>query len=130
MSQRNPSDFESVREVARKNKMWSCILNPMSPRYQIWLKIFGGDHDIPLKSIDSFSLNMPPDPAHELQLKSCEAYALGIDQMSNEQKERLIVWVIENYKVDRSNVEQELKTKGFPIRSEDIIISFSLRGFM
>jgi hypothetical protein len=104
-----------------RNRLWWATLDRRSPRYADWEKILGSD-DVPLQS--------PASGQTKLGQESAEVYLLDLAQLSAEQRAHLIEFIVQRFKADRREVEQELDKVGFPIRAADVSVAFSLRAFI
>ncbi len=102
-----------------KTRMWSATLDPTSPRYADWRKILGDFDNVPL--VDANRRQAEPIGEH---------YLVDVDALTPDQKARLIAWVAEKFEATPAAVEAEIIQRGFPIRAGDVIVSFSMRGFM
>lgn len=117
-----------------KRGLWHAILNPSSPRHDDWLRILG-THEVPLKSARTHHADLGEE-------RNVELYKLDIAGLSTDQRERLVHWIrskfptatalddVEGSRAFTQQINDQLDTVGFPIRFEDVIVSFDYRGFM
>lgn len=100
-------------------RMWSATLNSSSPRYLDWKGILEWEN-VPL--VDANPRQAEPIGEH---------YLLDVDQLTEDQKFRLISWVSKKFEAPASDVWAEIKkSHGYPIRAADVIVAFSMRSFM
>jgi hypothetical protein len=103
-------------------ELWWARLTSTSPRYADWFGILGTDK-VPLRS--------PGEGETEfIGEGKVQAYVLNLDKLSEEQFERLITFVAKKFRADREIVRKEVQRDGFPIRAEDVTISYDIRAFI
>lgn len=103
-------------------ELYSAILNPSGPNYASWYAIFG-DSQVPLKSPTSARAELGAE-------KDVEVYLLNLAAMTLRVRARLLGTLAQKCGEPVYKVEQELKQTGLPIRSQDVIVSVSLRAFV
>ena len=103
-------------------RLWDAILSSSSPRFQDWQKILGSVQ-VPITSPKSFRTNLGPE-------QGVEVYMLDLERLDFKQRERLKQFVSEKFGIRLRDVEQVLEHDGFPIRAEDVIVSYDLRAFL
>lgn len=103
------------------NTLWEATLNKSSPRYAEWLKILDDDA-VPLDS--------PYQLKASLGGESAEIYMLSIHQFTADQRLRLIHWVADKSGLNPDEISAEIRSRGFPIRTSDVIVAFDLRAFI
>lgn len=98
-------------------------LNPSSPRYLIWRKIFNQD-EIPILS--------PTPVKGKLDGQDPEfIYLLDWNNIVGEESDRLINFVAEKYSITVLAAAEALEKHGFfPIRRDDCLISATLPHFI
>lgn len=107
-----------------KNRLWSAHLVASSPRYQWWREVLGSD-DVPLKHPGERTGNLG-DPVAE----TATVYELDLAALSAGQHERLVRAVATRFNASVSEVRETLAREGFPIRSADVRVAFSMRAFL
>lgn len=110
-----------VERNEKPMKLWWAKLCTSSPRYQDWYGILQSD-DVPLKS--------PGSGPTMLGTEKVEVHLLDLQKLTFEQKERLICFICEKFKEERSVVAAEIEREGFPIRVEDVAVFFDMRAFL
>jgi len=98
-------------------------LNPSSPRYLIWRKIFNQD-EIPI---------MSPIPVKgKLDGQDAEyIYLIDWNRVEGEEADNLMKFVAEKYSVTKDVAYKELERHGFfPIRRDDCLISATLPHYL
>jgi hypothetical protein len=103
-------------------KLWEATLNDKSPRYADWLAILGSSK-VPLKSTTSFECRLGETGRDRV-------YALDLADLSVPQHDRLVKFICMKSGLNRPEVLDELIKKGFPIRTSDVVLTFSLRAFL
>jgi hypothetical protein len=104
------------------NDLWHATLNPSSPRYLSWRKIFPSD-DIPIRSPIPVKAKLDGDPE--------EIYLLDWIEMGDYESEKLIAFVVEKFQTTRAIAVAQLDSdEFFPIRKADVLVSFSMRAFL
>jgi hypothetical protein len=101
--------------------LWVATLNSSSPRYQDWLQILGNDA-VPLDS--------PCQITATLGCEREEVYMLAIHQLTANQRLHLICWVASKFNANPEEIRKEIEQQGFPIRTSDVIVTFSTRAFI
>jgi hypothetical protein len=103
-------------------ELWWARLVSTSPRYADWFGILGTDK-VPLRS--------PAEGETEFVGEGkFNVYVLDLDKLSEEQFDRLTSFVARKFKADLEVVRQEVRRDGFPIRAEDVCISYDMRAFL
>ncbi len=102
-------------------KLWNAILRPGSPRFSDWSKILGGS-EVPITNPKPFMTQLGPE--------STEVYSLDIGRLSRDQCARLVDFIVDRFAVKGREARQTLDSDGFPIRAEDVIVSYDLRAFL
>jgi hypothetical protein len=104
------------------NDLWRATLNPHSPRYQEWRGILG-DEKVPLVT--------PMAITAVLGQEKDEVYLLDWQNLDCEASERLLDFVCKRFGANPEEVALQLDKDGhFPIRTSDVIISFSESAFI
>lgn len=62
--------------------------------------------------------------------KNVEVYLLDMAKMTEEQKLRLVDWIVKKFSVGAVQVSAELERNGFPIRAADVAVFFDMRAFL
>lgn len=103
-------------------ELWRASLNPSSPRYIEWRKIFASD-DIPIVS---------PFPIKaKLGEETDMIYAICWDELDGPTADRLVDYMAEKFNASPITVAEQIESDShFPIRASDVIIAFSPRAFM
>lgn len=101
--------------------LWEAYLIPGSPHYREWLEILGTD-EVPLIS--------PADGEALLGNEPDRVHLVDISKLSAEQFARLVRYVSTNFQANPDEVAKEIKAVGFPIRTCDVVVAFSLRAFL
>jgi uncharacterized protein YggU (UPF0235/DUF167 family) len=106
--------------------LWSASLNPQSPRYQDWLSIFGDANvSLPIVSPQASQALLGPEQQKDL------VYLLDWDNIEEPAASNLIEFLAKKFAVAESEVEAQLgRDRLFPIRTSDVLVSFSLRAFL
>ena len=104
-----------------RNRLWRATLSQVSPRYSKWRHILGND-DVPLKG--------PFSGVALLNGNRTEVYQLDLDRLLPEQHERLLNWISSQFSVSVDEVRRDLPNEGFPIRAEDVLVTFDTRVFL
>lgn len=105
-----------------ENRLWWAHLFRGSPRYCEWHLVLASD-DVPLVSCceQRATLDKPDVPV----------YLVDVKQLSEDQRRRLARVVAVKFGAREDEVRGEFEANGhFPIRSEDVIVAFSLRAFI
>ncbi len=103
--------------------MWQATLDPHSPRYADWHEILGTE-EVPLKSPAAFTCRLG-------EAETDVVYALDLQKFNDDQFARLVDFIRTKFRVPtKSEVIVELTQSGFPIRSTDVIVAYSLRAFV
>lgn len=104
------------------HQMWKATLNPSSPRYLEWRKIFESD-DVPLISPLTFSA--------KLGTQSDFVHLLDWHNIVGDESDRLLKYFSDKFHVPEDDLLREFDSTGhIPIRQSDVIISYSLRAFI
>jgi hypothetical protein len=103
-------------------ELWWARLVSTSPRYADWFSILGTDN-VPLRS---------PGEGETVFIGEgkVQAYVLDLDKLSEDQFDKLITFVAKKFRADREVVRKEVQRDGFPIRAEDVTISYDMRAFL
>lgn len=103
-------------------ELWRASLNPSSPRYVEWRKIFDTD-EIPITS---------PFPIKaKLGEEEDMIHAIDWRMLDGLTSERLIEYIANKFAVTPAEVEKQIDEDAhFPIRASDVIISMSPRAFI
>jgi hypothetical protein len=104
-------------------QFWRAHLNPSSPRYPQWRKIFDSD-EVPLASPFPIRAKLGPEDFQPI-------YCLDWNQIVGTPSDKLIAFVVERFNVTPRQAAAQLEDDGvFPIRAADVLISFSPRAFL
>lgn len=95
----------------------TAIISDRSPRRAEWLEVFGSD-EVPIINIVS------PNKANVLG-EIRDVYMLDLDQMTDDQIDRLKKHLSTKFKIPMDEVERDLPQVGVPILAEDVIVSVS-----
>lgn len=95
---------------------FTATLRPGTPRYQEWLNVLGSN-EIILKSPLPALGNFPGIDGPALY------YELDLNELTDEQRERLINHLSEKFEVPRGEVAAELDTIGCPILGDGVIVT-------
>lgn len=106
-------------------RLWWATLCSSSPRYQDWLAILG-TADVPLVRPADFESTLGEGGT----AFTTRVYLLNIADLRREQFDRLVTHIAAKFKAPEAEVRDEILRSGFPIRSEDVTVSFSLRAFI
>jgi hypothetical protein len=98
------------------------ILNPGGPNYEHWFRIFGRK-TVPV-------LSPTPTRATSGEEKDVEVYLLNIRAMTLHQRARLLGFIANKFGVPIFEVQQQIERDGFPIRANDVILSYDMRAFL
>lgn len=104
------------------NRLWHATLNPSSPRYRDWRKIFESD-EIPL--INSV--------AHKARLGDEEdtVYLLNWFEIIGDESTRMLQFFADKFKCTEDEVEKQFDHDGhIPIRTSDVTIIYKLAAFL
>jgi hypothetical protein len=102
--------------------LWHATLNPASPRYKDWLEILGTDR---------VELLHPKTIQTKLGEEEAEVYVLDWLNLEGEASQRLLDFLARKFNAEKAVIEKNLDEDGvFPIRAQDVIVSFDLRAFM
>src|SRR5260370_4554307 len=71
-----------------KRGLWQAILNPSSPRHDDWRRILGTD-EVPLESAKTHHVTLGEEHA--------EAYKLDVPNLTADQRERLVAWLMNKF---------------------------------
>jgi hypothetical protein len=107
------------------NRLWWATLDPTSPRYETWRAILGSQQ-IPLKSPAPAKADLGQPKVKE---KNVQVYQLDAQALTEEQRDRLIAFCCEKFKVPDREVIETVARDGFPVRAEDVIVAFDMRAF-
>ncbi len=94
---------------------FKATINPESERAQAWLKVFGS-HEIALCSPIPQWASAPGVPKGLF-------YFLDLNELTPEQRERLIVYISHRFQVDEQEVRETLDAIGCPILDEDVTVT-------
>jgi len=104
------------------NDLWEATLNSSSPRYDKWRTILDSDR-VPLLT--------PMAITAVLGGEKDTVYLLDWQDMDEESSDRLVDYICSRFSEERQAVISELDRTGeFPIRTSDVIISYSVRAFL
>jgi hypothetical protein len=104
------------------NQLWKATLNPSSPRYREWRKIFDTD-DIQLISPLTFTA--------KLGTQTDYIHLLDWHNIIGEESDRMLQYFSQKFSVPIDQIEKEFDETGHvPIRASDVIISYSVRAFI
>ena len=103
------------------NALWSAHLVSSSPRYSKWNYILACE-EVPLKSPQSYRTLINGNQT--------EVYDIDLSKLTGEQHARLVEWIASQFSVPVQDVARDLPSEGFPIRTEDVTVAFSLRAFI
>jgi hypothetical protein len=98
-----------------------AILNPRGPNYETWFRVFGHNH-VPLKSAQSIRATFGEE--------NVEAYLLNLNGMTLHQRARLLGFIANKFNVPIFEVQKQIERDGFPIRANDVILSYDMRAFL
>ncbi len=103
-------------------ELWRASLNPSSPRYLEWRKIFDSDH-IPVVS---------PFPIKAtLGEETDMIYAVAWNELDGPTSDRLIDYMAKKFNTTALAVAEQIEADmHFPIRASDVIVSMSPRAFI
>lgn len=105
------------------DQWFQAKLNPDSPRYLIWRKIFNQD-EIPIRSPIPVKGRLDGQEAEYI-------YLIDWTQVRGEEARNLVQFVMEKYDVTKAVAVDSLQQHGFfPIRRDDCIISATLPHFL
>lgn len=108
---------------APRMPLWTAHLDPHSPRYADWKKIFLDSDEVKISSPLPFKAT--------LGAEQTRVYAIRIGDMNAETLARLMTSIAERFGVSEEAVKQQIETDAhFPIREEDVIVAFSSRAFI
>jgi hypothetical protein len=102
--------------------LWTSTLNPQGPNYEDWLKILGTGA-VPLIS-PRWRL------AEVAGEKNVPIFLLNIRGLTLSQRARMVNSLAQRYNLSISEVETEIAKTGIPIRTADVIVSYSTRAFV
>lgn len=103
-------------------RLWWARLSTTSPRYADWRKILDSE-EVPLLSPGSHSAKLGEE--------TTEVYLLDWQSLDGEASERLLEFLANKFGVETKVIEADLDRDGhFPIRAEDVTISFDVRAFL
>src|SRR5260370_35926285 len=71
-----------------KRGLWQAILHPSSPRHDDWRRILGTD-EVPLESAKTHHVTLGEEHA--------EAYKLHVPNLTADQRERLVAWLMNKF---------------------------------
>lgn len=102
--------------------IWNARLNPSSPRYLEWRKIFDED-EIPLVSSIPFQAKLGEE--------TDTIFLLDWFQIVGEESDRMLDFFAQKFSASRDEVEKTFdQAAHIPIRSSDVIISYSVKVFI
>jgi hypothetical protein len=103
-------------------ELWWARLASSSPRYKDWFQILGTDK-VPLLHPGDAECNFIGEGA-------VHAHRLALDQLDDQQLNRLFAFVAKKFGADEETVRNEVLRDGFPVRSEDVTIFYDTRAFL
>jgi hypothetical protein len=99
-----------------------AILDPRGPNYQDWFRIFG-HNSVPLISPEKKLATLGEE-------KDIEVYLLNLRGMTLNQRARLLGFIANKFNEPIFTVQKEIERDGFPIRANDVILSYDMRAFL
>jgi len=103
-------------------KLWRAQLNPKSPRYLEWRKIFESD-EIPLVTPSAFDA--------QLGNETDSIHLLDWFEIVSETSDRMLEYFAAKFGTTIEEVEKEFDETGhIPIRASDVIVSYDVRAFI
>lgn len=100
--------------------LWTATLNPRGPNYDEWIKILGTSN-VPLVS-PRWSL---ADLSEE---KNVQVYLVNLRALTLTQRARLVGTLAQKFGSPIYDIEAEINRVGFPIRADDVLVSYSTRA--
>lgn len=103
--------------------LWTAHLNPHSPRYADWKKIFVDSDDLKISS--------PLPVGATLGEEKTRIYAIRIGDLDPATLARLVSFMAARFGTTEEIVAKQIEADAhFPIREEDVIVAFSSRAFI
>ena len=102
-------------------ELWHAILNPSGPNYERLKDIF--PDRVPLTSAQPIKAQLGPE-------KDVPVYMLDLGALPLNRRAALLSLIANKFGVTISEVQAEMKAKGFPIREADVIVSYGMRAFV
>ena len=104
-------------------RLWKAVLNPSSPRYPEWKKIFKESDDIPLVAPCSFEASLGGE--------TDKVYLLDWSNIADEESDLLLNYFAVKFSDTVDAVQKWIDADGhFPIRESDVTIVYELRAFI
>jgi len=104
------------------DELYTAALNPSSPRYIEWRRIFPDDR-IELLGVTPIKATLGEESEF--------VYLLDLQAMEGDVYDRLVHYIARKFNVDDAEVVAEFEDKNhFPIRTSDVIVIFSQRAFI
>jgi hypothetical protein len=103
-------------------ELWQAILNPSSPRYLEWRKVFDTD-EVPLLSPFPIKANLN----NELTM----IHAIDWNLLDGETSNRLVAYIAQKFGVTEEAVQKQIGDDAhFPIRAADVLVTMSPKSFI
>lgn len=99
-----------------------AVLDPRGPNYAEWFRIFA-HNAVPLVSPEKSRAPMGAE-------KDVEVYLLNLKGMTLHQRARLLGFIANKFEVPIFEVQKQIERDGFPIRANDVILSYDMRAFV
>ena len=103
-------------------ELWRAVLNPSSPRYLEWRKVFDTD-EVPLLSPFPIKANLN----NELTM----IHAIDWNLLDGETSNRLVAYIAQKFGVTEEAVQKQIEDDAhFPIRAADVLVTMSPKSFI
>lgn len=103
-------------------KIWKAYLNPSSPRYLEWRKIFQQD-EIPLINNVAYQAKLGD--------QRDTIFLLNWFKIVGEESDNLIAYFANKHGLTHTEIEKQFDADGHvPIRTSDVIVAYDLRMFI
>jgi hypothetical protein len=103
-------------------ELWRAVLNPSSPRYLEWRKVFDTD-EVPLLSPFPIKANLN----NELTM----IHAIDWNLLDGETSNRLVAYIAQKFGVTEEVVQKQIEDDAhFPIRAADVLVTMSPKSFI
>ena len=103
-------------------KLWSAILRTSSPRFGEWSKILGASN-VPIVHPRPYAMELGEEGLQNV-------LSLDLERFDRWQVQRLLEFMVDRFALKPHEAKRVLETDGFPIRAEDVVVSYDLRAFL
>lgn len=105
-----------------ERRLWWARLAASSPRYADWYAILESD-EVPLTSAGVVAATLLGEGREEV-------YLLDLEQLNEQQSERLVAALAKKFRASADEVRDGILQDGMPIRAADVYLAFDARAIV